>query len=145
MKLSKHYMAIFLITGLVINMSLYAQTEESNVMAQFLFPEFSKGIVKLKTGAPISAVMNYNTLTEKVVFEQKGKYLDMINNGNVDTVIMKNQKFIPYDKVFLELILNDNIQFFIENRSTLVDPGKPAPFGGTSQTSSTQVVNNFIF
>jgi hypothetical protein len=48
---------------------------------------------------------------------------------------------IPYDKFFLELIVNDNIQFFIENRSTLVDPGKPAPFGGTSQTSSTQVVN----
>jgi hypothetical protein len=141
MKLSKLYIAILLVTGLVINMSLYAQTEESNVMAQFLFPEFSKGIVKMKAGAPISAVMNYNTLTEKVVFEQKGKYLDMINNGNVDTVIMQNQKFIPYDKFFLELIVNDNIQFFIENRSTLVDPGKPAPFGGTSQTSSTQVVN----
>jgi hypothetical protein len=86
MKLSKLYIAILLVTGLVINMSLYAQTEESNVMAQFLFPEFSKGIVKMKAGAPISAVMNYNTLTEKVVFEQKGNYLDMINNGNVDTL-----------------------------------------------------------
>jgi hypothetical protein len=141
MKLSKHYMVIFLITGLVINMSLYAQTEKSNVMAQFLFPEFSKGLVKLKTGEPISVVMNYNTITEKVVFEQKGTYIDMINNGNVDTVIMQNVKFIPYNKVFLELVLNANIQFFIQNRSSLEDPGRPAPFGGTSQTSSSRTIS----
>lgn len=144
MKQSKLFIAIFLIAGPVINFSLYAQTSESRQMAQYLFPEFTKGTVKFKSGSPISTLMNYNTLSEKVVFQQNGKYLDMINNGNVDTVFMQSKKFIPFDKVYLEVVLDAPIKLFIEHKSDVLEPGRPAAYGGTSQTSSSTRVSTYF-
>jgi hypothetical protein len=65
----------------------------------------------------------------------------MINTENIDTVYLQNKKFIPSDQNFVEVILSGEIPFFIQNKADIILPGKPAGYGGTSQTSATVSVS----
>jgi hypothetical protein len=91
--------------------------------------------MKLKTGKLTKAAMNYNTLTEKMTFYQNGSVLDLIKPESVDTVYISKRVFIPFEKAFYEVILNDRISFFIQHKSDLISKGRPAALGTTSQTS----------
>jgi hypothetical protein len=125
------------ISGLSVSVNISAQQDTGKVLSQYLFPGFSNGTVKFKTGPARDAMMNYNTLSEKMVFEQGGKFFDVVSTETIDTVYLGNLKFIPSDKVFLEVVLSGKIPFFIQHRADLMSPGKQAGYGGTSQTTAT--------
>ena len=125
---------------LTISPGLSARQDNEKVLLQYLFPEFTKGSVKLKNGSVREAMMNYNLVSEKMVFEQNGKFLDMINTETIDTVYLQNKKFIPSDQIFVEVVLSGKIPFFIQYKADIQLPGKPAGYGGTSQTSATESI-----
>jgi hypothetical protein len=126
-----------IMAGLAISLNITAQQDTARVLSQYLFPGFSNGTVRFKTGPARDAMMNYNMLSEKMVFEKGGKYFDLVSTETIDTVYLRNRKFIPSDKVFLEVVLSGKIPFFIQHRADLMSPGKQAGYGGTSQTSAT--------
>jgi len=115
---------------------LNAQSEQFRNLAQFLFPEFSKSIVKMKVGKDLTLMLNYNIVTEKMVFIQKDKVYDMLNPEAVDTAIISSRKFIPAGKAFYEVILEGPLNLYVQHKGNIVEPGKPAAYGGTSQVSS---------
>jgi hypothetical protein len=115
--------------------SLIAQTVQSDSMTQYLLPAFSRGIVKIKNEASQSVVMNYNTVTEKMVFKQNGDLMDMINLEKIDTILLHNAKFVPVENVFYEVLVNAPVSLFIQHKSDLKSTGRPAAYGTTSQTS----------
>jgi hypothetical protein len=141
MRYKVHYSAsnpiLIIIAGLVISFNLSAQQDTTKGLSQYLFGKFSNGTVRFKTGPPRDAKMNYNMLSEKMVFEQNGKFFDMINTETIDTVYLQNIKFIPSEKIFLEVVLSGKIPFYIQHRADLMSPGKQAGYGGTSQTTAT--------
>ncbi|MGQ9620532.1 MAG: hypothetical protein ACUVTX_06045 [Bacteroidales bacterium] len=105
-------------------------------MKQYLFPAFNVGSVKSKTGKPRNLILNYNTITEKMVFEQKGQYYDLIGQESVDTIYLLGKRFIPYEKFFLDVIWQGKITLAVQHRSSLRAPGKPVGYGGTSELAA---------
>ena len=135
---------IFAVFLLCIVSPLTAQTDTLANLPQYLFPNFDTSIVRLKRGEFSKAVMNYNTITEKMAFYQKGVLLDLIKPGAVDTICIQNRLFVPFEKSFYEVILNAPISFFIQYKSDLISTGRPAALGTTSQTSGITSVSKLV-
>ena len=118
-------------------LQLAGQTESGEKLPQYLFPGFARGIIMKKDGSSINnLVMNYNTLTEKIVFEKSGSLLELTDIESVDTIYLQNRKFVPVDQMIYEVLVNAPIALFIQHKSNLIEPGSPAGYGSTSQTSS---------
>jgi hypothetical protein len=127
----------------IIFSTLHAQSDQFSNLDQFLFSEFSKADLKMKTGKDITLILNYNTLTQNMVLLQNGQLYDMKNQESVDTVYLQNRKFIPFGKLFYEVIINAPVPFFIQYKSSLRESGTPAGYGGTSTTSATTNISGF--
>ena len=92
----------------------------------------------MKNGSRSGALLNYNTVTEKFVFSKNGELYDMMNTELIDTVYLDNRKFVPVGKIFHEVLVEAPISLYIQHRSSLMSPGAPAGYGGTSQVSNTK-------
>jgi len=125
-----------------IAIHLTTQTNSKGNFLQYLFPDFTKGLVRMKTGNSYNAVLNYNTVTENMVWEKDGKLLDLTNMESVDTVFLQNRKFVPSNEVFFEVLVKAPISLFIQHKSNLVQAGSPAGYGTTSQTSSIKNISS---
>jgi hypothetical protein len=90
----------------------------------------------MKGGRTESALMNYNTVTEEMVFNQNNKMLALTSLETIDTIYLNNCVFIPVAKKFYELAYKGPIPLFVQHKSNLSSAGKPSGYGGTSQTSS---------
>lgn len=122
---------------LLITVSLQAQ--ETITISHYLFPDFQPGVVLMKNGVRNNAKLNYNTASEEMVFDEKGTYLAIsdVLLPQIDTVFISNEKFIRVNNKFVKIIIDEpEIALFVEHKSRIIPPGKPAAFGGTSQTSS---------
>ena len=122
--------------------SLHGQTSSKGDMPQYLFSEFAGCEVLMKGGKINSPLMNYNTVTEKMVFLSNDKYYDMTNPEAVDTVMLNECKFIPVGRAFFEVLVTKPIALFIQHKGNLMSAGKPVGYGGTSQTASTNYISN---
>jgi len=123
---------------LVIVLQAGAQKNSDGSMPQYLIKEFTAGLVKMKNGSRSGALLNYNTVTEKFVFDKSGVLYDMMSTELIDTVYLDKRKFVPVGKVFHEVVVEAPICLFIQHRSSLQSPGAPAGYGGTSQVSNTK-------
>jgi hypothetical protein len=129
------FFAFFLSTNNII-----AQKGESRPLPQFLFTDFSKGTIKMKAGATYSATLNYNTVDEEFVMNQNGTYIALIDIEKIDTLYLNNRKFVPFDKVFLEVIVGQRLPIFIQQKSRYSPVGSKSAYGLTSQTNGPTAV-----
>lgn len=113
-------------------------------VSHYLFPEFVKGTVLMKSGVKNEAMLNYNSLTEEMIFDNKGTRLAIGQLEQVDTVYIDARKFFPQKAKFIELAYHGKCDLYIEHKCSLIEPGKPAAYGGTSQTSSITMYSSFI-
>lgn len=137
----KHTLYLLVFSLLVTN--IFAQVKVVE-LTHYLFPEFTKGIVLMKTGVKNEALLNYNSLTEEMIFENKGIKLAVGQLEQIDTVYISGRKFLPLNSKFVELIYHSKFDLFAEHKCNLVDPGKPAGYGGSSQTSATTTYSTFF-
>ncbi|MCJ7447320.1 MAG: hypothetical protein MUO72_06505 [Bacteroidales bacterium] len=129
-----------LFTGFPVILS--GQTNSDGSRPQYLFPEFSKCEVRMKNGQIQSSVMNYNIVTERMVFSRDNKYYDMTNPEIVDTILLNDSKFVPSGKIFYEVLLSGGpVDLFIQNKGDLLPAGKPVGYGGTSQLASSKYLS----
>lgn len=129
-----------LLAGLLISPLISAQRDTLDLETQFLFPELLDAKISFKDGSPLNARMNYNILSEKMVFEKNNKIFDLLNTDKVDTIYLAGRKFIPMDKIFIEVFDDSEIPLFTQFKGDLIPPGKPSGYGGTSQTSSIESI-----
>ena len=106
-------------------------------LTHYIFPEFVKGTVLMKSGVKNTTMLNYNSLTEEMIFDTNGKKLAIARLEGIDTVYIEDRKFIPIQNKFVELIYRNKFELYAVHKCSVMDPGKPAAYGGTSQTSST--------
>jgi hypothetical protein len=123
---------------------IQAQNETEPISTHYVFPDFVIGSVKMKYGLTEEAVMDYNMLTEEMIFEKNGGRLAMDKLDKIDTVYIESRKFIPHDKVFYEVLVNDRVALFIQHKCNLLPAGSPAGYGGTSETSATTSLSMLI-
>ena len=132
------FIASLFVTGLA------AQNGAKTSLPQFLFPNFSKSIVKMKAGNMYTASIDYNMVDEEVIFEQKGQFLALQNPELIDTVFIQNRIFVPVEKAFYEVVAKGTFPFFIQHRSKYAPVPTTTAYGMTSQTngpSSVRTIN----
>ena len=120
--------------------SVYGQENSYQNLPQFLYPDFNASRIKMKAGKDLNLIMNYNMVTEKMIFLQKEQVYDMLNTGTVDTIYMNGSRFVPNGKVFYEVFPGSKVTFFIQHKGRLLSPPKPAAYGGTSEVSSSTYI-----
>jgi hypothetical protein len=131
----KHIYCI-LISSLTF-ISSYAQPKDAE-LSHYLFPEFTQGVTLMKNGIKTDALLNYNSLTEEMIFENKGKKLavSLAEIGLVDTIFIKDRKFIGLNTVFVELLYHSTWDLYGEHKCKVETAGKPSGYGGTSKTAA---------
>ncbi len=129
---------IVLFTLLFVQGALFAQPQGKEI-SHYLFPEFVQGVVLMKNGQKNPALLNFNAASEEMVFNQNGQMLALAEPtlSQLDTVFLQDRKFVLYNKKFLEVLHQDGYSLFAQYKCRVIPPGKPAAYGGTSQTSST--------
>lgn len=122
-----------------------ANSQEQNLgITHYLFPEFTKGVVLMKTGLKNETLLNFNSLTEEMIFENKGVKLALDQLNQVDTIYILGRKFFPLDGKFLEVILHASYDLYAEHKCKIKDAGTPSGYGGTSQTAATNAYSMLI-
>ena len=122
--------------------NMQAQTGSSNPLPQFLFPSFSKGIIKMKDGRTMAAVLDYNMVDEEMVFQQNNLYLVVDKPENIDTVFLRNRKFVPVGNAFYEVVADGNVTLFIQHKSRYSPVGTPSAYGLKTQTAGPATVQS---
>lgn len=116
----------------------YCQVKEVQ-LSHYIFPIFTKGVIMLSNGTVRESVLNYNSISQEMLFEENGKKLAIGKDelDLVDTVIIEGRKFVPLNNKFFELLYSSqDIDLYAEHICSVIPPGTPAPYGGTSYTSS---------
>jgi hypothetical protein len=124
----------------MISQSISSQRDTLSLDTQFLLPELFAAKISFKDGSAINARMNYNILSEKMIFEKNNKVFDLVNTEKIDTVFFPGRKFIPMNEIFIEVFDKSSIPLFTQFKGDLIPPGKPSGYGGTSQTSSIESI-----
>lgn len=115
-----------------------SDTASNKNLPNFLFPEFSKCVIKLKDGQMNSALVNYNLVDQEMVFEQEGTYMVLSNPQQVDTIFVSSRRFVPYEEYFLELILTGAGTLYIHHKATAEPAGTATAYGVRSQSASSR-------
>ncbi|HMK05535.1 MAG TPA: hypothetical protein VK489_15145 [Ferruginibacter sp.] len=113
-----------------------AQAEEAKNLPNFLLPEFSSGIIKFKSGETKTAIINYNTVDQEVVFQQKDGYMVLDDPGQIDTIFVANKTLVPFNKVFYELVVTGPLTLFIQHKSNAEHQGTPTVFGAKTYATN---------
>lgn len=100
----------------------------------------------MKDGKRNDALMNYNSLTEEMIFDNKGKKLaiGMHEIPLVDTVFIEDRKFVAQNGKFVELVYHSKWDLYVEHKCKVEEPGTPTGYGGTSQTSATRSISTLL-
>lgn len=120
---------------------LCGQEEVMQDLKQYLYPEFTRSSILMKNGRTMNVMLNYNMVTEKMVFEQNGEYYNIVNPETADTIFLNDEKFIYHEGVFLEIMQLGKLPFYVQHRAELIQPPRPAGYGTTSQLTSSNVLS----
>jgi hypothetical protein len=145
--MNTRYLSQSILTALLIVVACSAEIQvnaQESATRHYVLPDFVKGSVLMINGKTEDAVMNYNMVTEEMIFEKGDTKLAMTNLGAVDTVYLGTRKFIPHGKFFYEVLLSDKISLFKKHKCNLLQAGTPAGYGGTSETSATTSISVLV-
>lgn len=98
----------------------------------------------MKSGVKNDVLLNYNTITEEMIFDNKGVKLAMTQLDLIDTVFIGGKRFIPFDNKFVEDVYLGKSELYVEYKCSINDSGKPAAYGGTSRTSATTTYSSYF-
>ncbi len=112
-----------------------AQITVSDNIPQYLFNRFAEGIVIKKGGDKIVTPLNYNIVTEEMIFIEDDRYLALGNLSSIDTVYLNNMIFLPSQDAFYELAVIGKIKLLVQFSGTVRVEGEDIGYGITSKTS----------
>jgi len=133
---------ILAISIALIPASLICQTTSEGSMPQYYFQDFTAAKVIMKNGQVQTPNLNYNTVTERMVFIRDGKYYDIANPEMVDTVIIREVKFVPLGDAFYEVLIGTEPALLLQYKGEVLPAGKPVGYGGTSQLAASTYLSS---
>ena len=137
-----HFFIFFL--GLNPNAIIAQNVNQPVALTQYVFNAFSSGIVKMKSGEVSNQYLNYNIVTNEMIFNNNGSYMAIAQPENVDTVFINNRKFIPLNKKFYEILVDEKFPLLLEFTATIHEPGNPIGYGINSSTNATSNLKSII-
>lgn len=115
-----------------------------DTLTHYVFNEFTPGIVRLKTGQVSAQVLNYNILTNEMIFNNNGKYMAIADPGSVDTVYINDRKFIPLNKKFYEVLVESDLPLLQEFTASILEPGASLGYGVSSRSAASTSYKSII-
>jgi len=133
--------ALLIITPYLTDNQLLAQSDTANFVSHYVLPAFVKGTVKMKNGRTEVAMMDYNKLTEEMIFDKDGTKLALDSLEKIDTVYLEKHTFVPHEKIFYELLVKGKVSLFEQDKCNLLAAGNPAGYGGTTETGVSRSIS----
>jgi hypothetical protein len=133
----------YFLTLTVMLMVLSNHVSGQDKINHYLYTGFEPAVVLFKSGVTEETGLNYNTLTEEMVYIQQGAYYALDQIGNIDTIFLNKNRFIPYENYFLEVRQKEKVILFIRHRNKLINTGSSTTFG-SSQTNAIDNISNII-
>jgi len=124
--------------------TLQAQVDNGVQLSHYIFDNFSKGTVRLRSGAVHEELLNYNSLTSEMVYSNNGAYLALANPEEVDTVTIQGRSFVPANKKFYEVLTHTPAPLFVEYSCTIKEPGANIGYGMSSNTAAATQLKSLI-
>ncbi|MFV0593806.1 MAG: hypothetical protein ACK5M7_20710 [Draconibacterium sp.] len=122
---------------------VFASLGQSDKNTRLLFPDFTQGAVFFKDGTQTTAMLNYDTYGEQMIFKNGDDIMILASPELISEIEINGVEFEWLEKgVFLEKIDTAAVLIYKRNRNQLMSKGKGTAYGGTSNTSSVQPVNN---
>jgi hypothetical protein len=120
-----------------LSISLLLSDLKSKEVSHYLFPDFSDGVILMRSGAKNTLSLNLNTLTEQMVFDNKGqkKAIAKKEMPLIDTIYIQDRKFVVLNEKFVEALYYSEWRLYKEYQSILIE-NKPSGYGTSSETSS---------
>lgn len=118
--------------------------KQAKTITHYLFPEFIQGKVLMKKGKINEVRMNYNALTEEMIFENNGVKLALAQLEAIDTVYVGGKRFVPFNGKLFDLLYHSKFELFAEHKCKLNDPGKPAGYGTSSQLGAASTYSSYF-
>lgn len=110
-------------------------------LTQYLFPEFKEGSVLQKSGTVTKTQLNYNTLTQEMIFKQGEQFLALDKIQEIDTVYLNNKKFVPGDNLFYEIATQTPVALLLQHTSDIMPSGNETGFGKSQTTAVTNITD----
>jgi len=130
---------------LVCSSTSYAQHPIQTVkLVQYVFDEFMPGTVKLKSGETSIRNLNYNIITNEMVFKENEKFAAIANPENVDTVYIADRKFIPLNNKFYEVLVMGKMPLLEEFTASVIEPGTSIGYGSTTESGAASSYQSLI-
>jgi len=120
------------------SLPVFAQisTARDSVVTHYVFSDFLDGIVKKRSGELVELPLNYNTITEEMIFIRDTQRLAIAFPEEVDTIFVGGKVFVPFKNVYYEKATNTTVPLFVENKVVLLRGGKEIGYGNKIQTGS---------
>ena len=98
----------------------------------------------MKDGMVNTALLNYNSLTEEMIFDNNGqkRAIDINEILLVDTVFIKDRIFVVLNEKFVELLHHSKWDLYAEHKCKVEESGKPSGYGGSTQTGAATSVSS---
>ncbi|KAF5079736.1 hypothetical protein DSECCO2_127290 [anaerobic digester metagenome] len=128
----------------ILSIMSFSQGKEI-ITSPYFFPDFSEGLIKMKHGGGYSGLLNYNIISEELVFEREGARYVFLNDSisRVDSVYIAGRKFVVHKNKLIELIARDETyELFVEHKCRVSSRGVPTAYGATSITSSVSSISS---
>ncbi|MEJ7829931.1 MAG: hypothetical protein WKF91_17110 [Segetibacter sp.] len=86
-------------------------------LSHYFFPAFIEGTVKKKSGEISKTLLNYNTITQEMIFQEAGTNLALDKIETINTVYLKSKTFVPAGKVFYEVATYTLVALYIQYKN----------------------------
>ncbi|MDQ6902470.1 MAG: hypothetical protein M3139_05590 [Bacteroidota bacterium] len=139
--MTKYILIAFLICG---NCTQAQNSNQPVKLIQYVFEQFNPGTVKLKSGKSYKQNLNYNTITNEMVFVDNGKFVAIASPESVDTIYISDRKFIPLNNKFYEVLVTGPMPLLAELTATVSEEGTSIGYGSTTTTSATSSYQSLI-
>jgi hypothetical protein len=135
----------FIILIFVCSVILKVTGQTSTKMDEpLLFDEFTMGKVIMKSGDTKEVMLNYNPYAEKMLFTENNRLWEISEPELVESVIINERIFVPYKKVFYEMIPCKKYSLYIKYSINELPEAKQAGYGSTSETTAITSYSNII-
>ena len=111
---------------------------QENGQSSYLFDDFTTGRAYLVRGGYSENLLNYDLAGERFLFLQDGEVLVLSNADDFSSIVIGERVFVPArEGAFRErILLPDAKSYYIRWWADVRSKGKPAGYGGVSQTAA---------
>lgn len=93
--------------------------------SQYLMPEFTVSIAKMKQGLPLREKFNYDCVSQRMVFLDQDEIMALSNVEMLDTLFLGQHKMIPYLSRFLDVVYSGlSFSLLVDYKYKKVNEGK---------------------